>query len=192
MGAPAAAHPWKMRSRAMREYEFGLRFSLAQDETHSDELIERLGDAGCDDALVGIGHAGRIAFEFAREADSAHSAILSAIRDVKRALPGAQLVEVSPDLVGVSDVADIVGCSRQNLRKLLLSCASRGPTPLHEGKWEVWHLAPVLRWLVAEKRYTVGSDWLEISEATMKFNAALDARWTDAETQDELRVLFAQ
>lgn len=176
----------------MREYEFGLRFSLTQDETHSDELIERLGDGGCDDALIGIGHAGRIAFEFAREADSAQSAILSAIRDVRRALPGAQLVEVSPDLVGVSDVADIVGCSRQNLRKLLSSRASRGPSPLHEGKWQVWHLAPVLQWLVAEKRYTVGSEWLEISEATMKFNAALDARWTDAETQEEIRVLFAQ
>jgi hypothetical protein len=175
----------------MREYEFSLRFSLSQDEAHSDDLIERLGDTGCDDALIGIGHAGRIAFEFAREADSAYSAILSAIRDVKRALPGAELVEVSPDLVGVTDVADIVGCSRQNLRKLLLSCASRGPTPLHEGKWEVWHLAPVLHWLVTEKRYTVSSHWLEISEATMKFNAALDARWTDAETQDQIRALFA-
>ncbi len=176
----------------MREYEFGLRFSLPQDEAHSDELIERLGDAGCDDALIGIGHAGRIAFEFAREADCARSAILGAITDVKRALPGAQLVEVSPDLVGVTDVADIVGCSRQNLRKLLLSCTSRGPTPLHEGKWVVWHLAPVLQWLVAEKRYAVSSDWLEISEATMKFNAALDAGWTDAETQEEIRALFAQ
>ncbi|MCE5253852.1 MAG: DNA-binding protein [Actinomycetia bacterium] len=176
----------------MKEYEFGLRFSLLQDEAHSDELIERLGDAGCDDALIGIGHAGRIALEFAREADSAYSAILSAIRDVKRALPAAELVEVSPDLVGVSDVADIVGCSRQNLRKLLLSPASHGPTPLHEGKWEVWHLAPVLRWLVSEKHYTVSPHWLEISEATMKFNAALDAPWTDAQTQEDVQGLVAR
>jgi hypothetical protein len=44
---------------------------------------------------------------------------------------------------------------------------------------------------VTEKRYTVSSHWLEISEATMKFNAALDARWTDAETQDKIRALFA-
>jgi len=175
----------------MTEYEFGLRFSLPQDEAHSDELIERLGEAGCDDALIGVGHAGRIAFQFAREADSAHGAILGAIRDVKRALPEAELVEVSPDFVGVTDVAEIVGCSRQNLRKLLLSCASRGPSPLHEGKWEVWHLAPVLHWLVTEKRYVVSSHWLEISEATMKVNAALDARRTDVKTQEEIRALFA-
>ena len=81
----------------MHEYEFGLRFSLPESEEHSDELIERLGNAGCDDALIGIGHAGRIAFEFAREADSAHRAIISAIRDVRRALPGARLIEVTPD-----------------------------------------------------------------------------------------------
>ena len=118
MGAPAVKEMSKRRGRAMKEYEFGLRFSLPQDEAHSDELIERLGDAGCDDALIGVGHAGRIAFEFAREADSASNAILSAIQDVRRALPTAELAEVSPDLVGVTDVADIVGCSRQNLRIL--------------------------------------------------------------------------
>jgi hypothetical protein len=175
----------------VREYDFGLRFSLPPGETHSDELVERLGDAGCDDALIGIGRAERIAFDFSREADSAYDAILSAIADVKRALPGAELVEVSPDLVGVTDIAEIVGCSRQNLRKLLLSRSSSGPDPLHEGRWELWHLAPVLRWLVTEKGYTVAPDWLEVSGAAMRFNAALDARWTDAETQDRLRALSA-
>jgi len=175
----------------MKEYEFALRFSLAEGETHADELIERLGDAGCDDALIGIGHAGRIALEFAREADSAHSAILSAIADVRRALPGAELVEVKPDLVGITDVAEVVGCSRQNMRKLLWSCTSRGPAPLHEGTSALWHLAPVLRWLAAEKRYTVSPDLLEISEATMKVNTAIDALRTDAETQDEIRALLA-
>ena len=114
----------KRRSKTMKEYEFGLRFSLPQDEAHSDELIERLGDAGCDDALIGIGHAGRIAFEFARQADSAHGAILSAITDVKRALPGAELVEVSPDLVGITDVArQLLVARARTWRKLLASCA---------------------------------------------------------------------
>lgn len=175
----------------MREYEFALRFTLPPDEAHSDELIERLGDAGCDDALIGIGHAGRIAFEFTRESDSARNAILSAIEDVKRALPEAELVEVTPDLVGVTDVADIVGCSRQNIRKLLVSCTSRVPVPLHEGRSAIWHLAPVLRWLVSEKRYSVSKDLLEISEVTMKVNAAVDALHTDRDTQDEIRALLA-
>lgn len=175
----------------MKEYEFTMRFSLPRDETFSDDLVERLGDAGCDDALIGIGRAGRIALEFARTAATAHDAILSAIADVKRALPSAVLVEVTPDLVGITDVADVVGCSRQNMRKLLVSCTSRGPAPVHEGTSVLWHLAPVLRWLELEKRYTVSSDLLELSEATMKVNAALEALRTDAATRDEIRALLA-
>ena len=81
-------------------------------------------------------------------------------------------------------MAEIVGCSRQNLRKLLLSCDSRGPSPFHEGKWTVWHLAPLLQWLSVEKRYSVSPRLLEISETTIKVNAALDASWTDSETQE--------
>jgi hypothetical protein len=141
--------------------------------------------------LIGVGHPGRLAFEFAREGESAHETMLSAITDVKQGLPAAELVEIGPDLVGVTDIAGIVVRSRQNLRKLLSSSGSRGPAPLHEGKWEVWHLAPVLHWLVGEKGYSISSHWLELSEATLKFNAALHARWTDAETQDQPRTLSA-
>lgn len=43
------------------EYEFTLKFMLAADVA-VDEIVERLGVAGCDDALVGIGQPGRIAF----------------------------------------------------------------------------------------------------------------------------------
>lgn len=175
----------------MKEYEFELRCSLPHDEAHSDELVERLGDAGCDDALIGIGRTGRIALQFVREADSARTAILSAIADVRRALPDAELVEVTPDLVGVTDVATLVGCSRQNMRQLLVSCSSTGPAPLHEGKSALWHLAPVLRWLITEKRYDVSADLLEIAEATMKINAAVDALRTDEDTQQEIRALLA-
>jgi hypothetical protein len=181
----------EVESRVLKHYQFGLRFSLPLDEECSDELIERLGDAGCDDALIGIGRPGRVALDFDREAESAYAAMLAAIHDVKRAIPEAQLVEVTPDLVGVTDIAGIVGCSRQNLRKLLSSGCSSAPGPLHEGRWEVWHLAPVLRWLVTEKRYILASHWLEVSEAAMKFNAALHARWTDDETMDQVRALFA-
>ncbi|MCZ7665198.1 MAG: DNA-binding protein [Thermoleophilia bacterium] len=174
----------------MKEYEFTLRFSLPADQAHSDELLERLGDSGCDDALIGIGHAGRIALEFVREADSARGAIFSAITDVKRALPEAVLNEVSPDLVGITDIAEIVGRSRQNLRKLLVSCTSGGPAPIHEGKLTIWHLAPVLRWLVTAKGYSVNPDLLEVSEETMEVNAAISSARADGNTREELRELL--
>ncbi len=175
----------------MKAYEFTLRFVLPSTDVVSDELIERLGDAGCDDALIGVGHAGRIALEFVRSSESAQAAILSAIRDVRSALPDAELIEVAPDIVGITDAADVVGCSRQNMRKLLIASGTDVPAPIHEGTPSLWHLAPVLDWLVREKRYNVASDLLELSQAAMRVNAALDALLTDDETREEIRALLA-
>jgi hypothetical protein len=79
------------------EHEFTLTFTLPANHQPVDDLIERLGEAGCVDALVGIGQAGRIALEFTREATSAKSAIASALATVKAAIPGAKLLEVTPD-----------------------------------------------------------------------------------------------
>lgn len=58
-------------------------------------MVERLGEAGCDDALVGIGQPGRLALEFNREAADADEAVRSALADVRRAVPSAKLIEVS-------------------------------------------------------------------------------------------------
>ena len=178
----------------MSEYEFTLRFALPSGQVQTDDLLERLGAAGCDDALIGIGHPGRIALEFTRAAPSAREAIFGAIADMRRAISGADLVEVAPDLVGVTDVADLVGCSRQNIRNLMTACGSKAPAPLHEGRSALWHLSPVLCWLAAEKAYDVDGQLLELAEATMKVNAAVDALRSDAETRDEVRkhVSFAQ
>lgn len=174
----------------MYVYEFELRFILPSGEFPSDEMIERLGDAGCDDALIGVGRAGRIALDFARRATSAHDAILSAVRDVKRAIPDAQLIEVTPDLVGVTDVAELVGRSRQNIRQLMVACDSGAPVPLHEGNAALWHLAPVLEWLSKEKDYAINDRLLEVSNAAMKVNVAVESLRSDKGTIDHIRALL--
>ncbi len=79
------------------EYEFGLKYKVA-DDADMDELIEQLGEAGFDDALVGTGQPGRIALEFTREANSAEKAIINALLAVKEAIPDAKLLEVTSDL----------------------------------------------------------------------------------------------
>jgi hypothetical protein len=175
----------------MRQYEFALRFVTPSNDVVADELIEQLGDAGCDDALIGVGSAGRIALEFARTSDSAYEALMSAIRDVRRAIPNAELIEVSPDIVGLTDVATLVGCSRQNMRKLLVTRSERGPAPSHEGTSMLWHLAPVLKWLAQQKRYSVPSGLLELSEATMRINAALNTLRTDDQARDDILAVLA-
>jgi len=50
-----------------------------------------------------------------------------------RMRPSARLIEVTPGLVGLTDVATIVGVSRQNMRKLMLAYPGRFPAPVHEG-----------------------------------------------------------
>jgi hypothetical protein len=85
-----------------------------------------------------VGQRGRIALDFARESTSAWAAIASAVQDVKRAIPGAELIEASPDFVGLSDVADIAGFTRQNMRKLMLSNIATFPLAVHEGTPSLW------------------------------------------------------
>ena len=72
-------------------YEFTLKYLLSSDGAKPDELLERLGAAGCTDALVGFGEPGCIALEFTRKAESLKDARESAIADIKRALRSATL-----------------------------------------------------------------------------------------------------
>ena len=74
------------------EYNFSLKYQLADTDRNPNELVERLGAEGCDDALVGIGQPGRLALDFTREAESAEAAMLTALADVRRAIPSAKLI----------------------------------------------------------------------------------------------------
>ena len=174
----------------MKDYEFTLRFTRVSTGADLDGLVDRRFEQGCDDALVGVGHPGRIALDFTRRANSAREAVLSAIADVRRAIPEARLVEVAPDLVGATDVADLVGCSRQNVRQLMVNSRSSAPAPVHEGRQAIWHLAPVLDWLVREKRYVVDPSLLELAATTMLVNTTVDSMSSEPAAQEEIRALF--
>ncbi|MBB2915709.1 hypothetical protein FHX60_000078 [Cupriavidus alkaliphilus] len=70
---------------------------------------------------------------------------VSALPNASRAVPSAVLIEAVPDLVGLTDIADAVGMSRQNVRNLVLAklkgilpkqplrslIAERDPGPAH-------------------------------------------------------------
>jgi hypothetical protein len=172
------------------EHEFTLVFDIAELRLNRDEYVESLGEHGCDDAIAGVGKPGRVALAFTRHAGSATVAVLSAIRDVKQALPGARLLEAAPDYVGITEAADIVGRSRQNLRKLLLSSRASAPAPMHEGTSALWHLAVLLRWLRDEKHYRVADDLLELASATMQVNVAIDQRNADPPVRDQIEALL--
>ena len=154
----------------MKEYEFTLRFALSEVETDTEQLVEKLYAAGCNDALVGTGMPGRVALQFSREAATAAEAMLSAIRNVKQAAPDARLIEASPDLVGLSDIAEFFGFTRQNMRKLMLTHRASFPLPLHEGSTAIWHLADVLLWFRQFQNRSVDAAVVEIASTTMRLN----------------------
>ncbi|MGH8146278.1 MAG: helix-turn-helix transcriptional regulator [Rhodanobacteraceae bacterium] len=158
------------------EYTFTLKYQLNEQDSDLDALVERLGEAGCDDALVGIWQPGRLALEFTREADSAQTAVRSALADVKRTAPTARLIEMTPDFVGLTDVAEVVGVSRQNIRKLMLAHTASFPAPVHEGSASIWHLAEVLTWLDAKGGYLLERSTLEVSRIALQVNLAKETR----------------
>ncbi|WP_372170007.1 helix-turn-helix transcriptional regulator [Xanthomonas axonopodis] len=171
------------------EYTFTLKYQLTEDDSDPDSLVERLGEAGCDDALVGIGQPGRLALEFTREADSADAAVRSALADVRHAVPSARLIEVAPDLVGLTDVAEIVGVSRQNMRKLMLAHPGSFPAPVHEGSASIWHLADVLAWLQAKGSYALAEDVLDVARVALQVNVAKEGRRLPHSASKELEAL---
>lgn len=175
----------------MKEYEFTLNFSFQDTSINPEVYIERLGAEGCDDALVGIGRKGRIALNFIRESTSAFEAISSALADVKRVIPDAQLIEATPDLVGLTDVAEIIGFTRQNMRKLMLASGTPFPAPVHEGKSTIWHLSQVLTWLKERNKYQIEDTLLEIAKANMQFNAVQQTHYIDPDLQESIRALIA-
>lgn len=157
-------------------YEFVLRFRVDGADFASTEILNALAAHGCEDALPGLGRRGRLALHFNREADSGRRAVESAVRAVLEALPFAELIEAGPDFVGLSDVAEMVGVSRQSMRKLWLSHPDDFPEPVHEGNPSIWHLAPVLRWLSRRSPGRVSGDLLEVAEVAMRLNHEREAR----------------
>lgn len=176
------SHPNKNIEDALRyaEYEFTLTYRLSADDRDQTEIVERLGAAGCTDAMIGTGHPGRISLEFIREAASAKAAMESARQDVEGVIPSARLIEAAPDLVGVTDVAEITGVSRQNIRKLLERYAASAPAPVHTGSPTLWHLSDMLSWLRAQLNYSYPPMQLEVARVAERINLQTELARQDA------------
>lgn len=169
------------------EFVFTLKYQLSAEDCSQDALVQRLADAGCDDALISVGQAGRMSMAFTRRSESAALALRSALKDVRRVVPTARLIEVGPDLVGLTDVASIVGVSRQNMRKLMLTHPTSFPVPIHEGNASsVWHLADVLAWMKSRGTYDLCPAVVELASATLQVNLVKECRHIDPEAATKL------
>lgn len=50
-------------------------------------------------------------------------------------------------------MAELLGVSRQNMRKLMVTHPLSFPAPLHEGSAAIWHLTVLLEWLITRAGY---------------------------------------
>jgi len=78
----------------MAEYEFQI-FCRGVDIS-DDSFLDRLYEAGCDDALVSFKD-GYVCLNFSRSSESAEEAVLSAIRDFAHSAVGGSVERVEPD-----------------------------------------------------------------------------------------------
>ena len=86
------------------EHEFELQFRLETGSMDVASLVERLFEAGCDDALIGTGRPGRIALIFSRKGPSAEEAVISAVEGVRQAVPGAVLTALAHEVLTLNDL----------------------------------------------------------------------------------------
>jgi hypothetical protein len=70
-----------------KEFQFDLIFALPRDDLNKDAVVDALYEAGCDDALIGLGNPGQVALSFTRRAKTRAKAIESATQAVLGALP---------------------------------------------------------------------------------------------------------
>ncbi len=130
----------------MTSYEFILKLNR---EVTDDEL-DALYKAGCDDAAIETGPMGAVA-DFDREAPSLAHAITSAARDIEK-VPGLRAIGVRCDnMVNLQGIADRVGVSREAVR--LWASGKRGlggfpkPLMLTTGGEQIWDWAQVAPWV---------------------------------------------
>lgn len=156
-----------------------------------ESCLESLASEGCDDVLIGLSSKGRIALNVTRRASSASEAVLSAVSDVKRAIPHTRLIDVGPDLVGLTDIAELLGASRQNVRKLMSRRDTDFPLPVHDGKPAIRYPSKVLAWLREKKRYPIDEKLLDVARVNMQCNLMRDMRDLDPGIAKRLRAMVA-
>lgn len=137
----------------MQQFEFTLLLSAPVDFPTDDQL-DILFDAGCDDAL--FGRAAGVAYaDFVRETDSFPEAVMSAVRAIEQAVPDVRIARVEPDdYVTVTDISQRTGWSREYVRLLALGRRGTGffPPPLTRlgnSRSRIWRWSEISRWLVA-------------------------------------------
>lgn len=146
-------------------------------DLQSDEFIDALFEAGCDDALVGRADGAQYV-DFDRDAGTLEDAVLSAVADLET-LDGVDVVRlVDAGLISMADIAARTGRTRESIR--LLIAGERGPggfpPPVTDprSRYRLWRSADVDQWL----RNTLGTSLADVRDDHIRaaINAGIELR----------------
>lgn len=152
------------------EFEFDLVFALPRKDLDQDTILDALFEAGCDDAVVGLGAPGLVGLAFTRSGENAEEVIAGAMKAALSALPeGTKLREVKPDLVSQGDVAARLQVSRQALQKREL------PPPAIGGLYRASEMFAVLDAQPGKVKNALQNarPWFASAPAAQRINARL-------------------
>lgn len=145
----------------------------------TDENMDALYEAGCGDAAFGERDGAQYA-AFDRDAKTFRTALKSAIKDLKSAIVGLEVVRIAPDeFVTLASIAERAGLSREYVR--LLANQERGPggfpapVAYADQKTRLWHWADVAQWLRDNEKSKQELD-TEGADLVCVMNAALSYR----------------
>ena len=169
-------------------------FTLIVDgpDLQDDMFIDRLFEAGCDDAAIGRSD-GIQYVDFDREAASLDEAVLSAVRDVEH-VDGVSVVRVADaGLVSMTDIASRIGRTRESVRLLITGARGSGRIPRAgdrpPSRYRLWRWSDVTHWITTQ----LGEAGLPDDRFLTVLNASLEfRRYRDdlvPASRDKLRAL---
>jgi hypothetical protein len=141
----------RYKKRPLKEHDFTLVLSGIKELTR--EVQDALFEAGCDDATLSM-RCGRPFLTFSRTALTLKDAILSAIRDVKKANIGLEVLRIDDcNLVTQSEIAHKIGRSRQLIHQYVTGERGPGgfPPPAcnvgNNADSPLWYWCEIANWL---------------------------------------------
>ncbi len=157
----------------MKEFDFTLVLRVPE---LSEEQVDALFRAGCDDALVGA--VDEIPYlDFTREAGCFAEALSTAMKQVEQVLGAGCVAHIEPDeLVTLADISRRTGRTRESIR--LLAAGKRGagrfPLPMRgmTSRPRLWRWSEVIPWL-ADHGVQVQHGVQEQAKTIAMVNAAL-------------------
>ena len=91
--------------------------------------------------------------------------------------------------INLTDAAKILGCTRQNIRKLIITNEAKAPLPVYEGTPSIWHLAEILIWLREVKKYVIDDALIEVAKINMNINLANSWQKLEPNLQEDIKTL---